>query len=187
MALTRILLGAAVLTITALSVAAAPLLPALHAAIPGVAQVSTECARVATTRAGDSLVNTCGSCRDVKVRRSRAGEGFPAMRDYKVMPNSSVSLSFKGPGQTQIVGDQPCAGEEEVRADGAICVQMINPPGKPPVLANTCEACRAVKIETKATSGNTAKQLYTLKGKTYIPVPWLHQGAARIVADVPCA
>ena len=162
------------------------LLAALAGAATTPAEAANECVRVATTRIGDALVNSCGICREVKVRRTRAGEGFPAMRSYRVMEHATVDLSFRGPGQSQIVSDQPCPGADEEKVNAPICVQMLIPQGKTPVLANTCQQCRAVKIETRATQGAPARSTYTLQGKSYMPVPWIKPQVARIVSDQPC-
>ena len=162
------------------------LLAAFAGTVSKPAQAANECVRVATTRVGDALVNSCGICREVKVRRTRTGEGFPAMRSYRVREHATVDLSFKGPGQSQIVSDEPCPGADEAMVNAPICVQMLQPLGKTPMLANTCQQCRAVKIETRASQGQPARSTYTLQGKSYMPVPWIKPQLARIVSDQAC-
>lgn len=143
-----------------------------------------ECVRLSSGQGREELVNTCRTCREVKIRRTRTANDFPALRSYRVPERSSVDLSFKGPGRTTIAADEACPGTE-TQANGQ-CVQMVLPTGRPAVLVNNCEACRSVKVETPTIGGGPARQSYMIQGKTYISAPWLKASDARIVSDGPC-
>lgn len=57
-----------------------------------------------------ALVNTCQSCRTVKVERTRPGSATdtPSIREYNMPAGTSMPLPFMGTGKTRISGDTPC-------------------------------------------------------------------------------
>ena len=69
----------------------------------GEARAATTCSRLFKTAGGEQLINSCNSCRIVKLQRKRPGEGAPINRTYTVPPKTTTNLSFRGPGRSRIV------------------------------------------------------------------------------------
>lgn len=150
-----------------------------------LAAAGEKCVQISNRDGREELVNTCAICREVKVKRTRGSNDFPSIKNYTVTQRGKVDLSYKGPGRTEIMADDPCPGADAAQADASRCVHLFEPMGKSAVLYNDCTGCRAVKVEMKGT-GNPARQTYTIKGKTYVPTPWLKAATARVISDSPC-
>ena len=106
-----------------------------------------------------------------------------------------MTLSFRGPGRTRILTDEPCRGAapedagEESPGDGrqAKCIHLRRTTGGPVVLFNGCRVCRAVVVERAAPGGARKTQTFAVAGRSSVPLA--RPGApvqARIIAEKPC-
>lgn len=154
-----------------------------------------KCVRLSTQSGREILVNRCPACRIVRLERKRPGGAFPAQRTYTVPETSRVTLSFRGPGRTRILADEPCRGAspedagEAPSGDGrqAKCIHLRRTKGGPVVLFNGCRACRAVVVERAAPGGARKTQTFAVAGRSSVPLA--RPGApvqARIIAEKPC-
>jgi hypothetical protein len=154
-----------------------------------------KCVRLGTQAGREILVNTCPACRIVRLERKRPGGAFPAARTYTVPERSRVTLSFRGPGRTRILTDEPCRGAspedagEASPGDGrqAKCIHLRRTEGGQVVLSNGCRACRAVVVERAGPGGARKTQTFAVAGGSSVPLA--RPGApvqARIVAEKPC-
>ena len=167
-------------------------------ALPEIARVQTraqKCVRLGTQSGREILVNACPACRIVHLERKRPGGAFPAQRTYTVPESSRVTLSFRGPGRTRILTDEPCRGAspadagEESPGTGrqAKCIHLRRTTGGPVVLFNGCRACRAVVVERAGPGGARKTQTFAVAGGSSVPLA--RPGApvqARIVTEKPC-
>ena len=162
--------------------------------LPEIARAQ-KCVRLGTQSGREILVNACPACRIVHLERKRPGGAFPAQRTYTVPERSRVTLSFRGPGRTRILSDEPCRGAspedagEEIPGDGrqAKCIHLRRTKGGPVVLFNGCRACRAVVVERAGPGGARKTQTFAVAGGSSVPLA--RPGApvqARIVAEKPC-
>ncbi|MCH8214179.1 MAG: hypothetical protein IIC54_08950 [Proteobacteria bacterium] len=166
--------------------------------LPEIARVQTKaqkCVRLGTQSGREILVNACPACRIVHLERKRPGGAFPAQRTYTVPESSRVTLSFRGPGRTRILTDEPCRGAspadagEESPGTGrqAKCIHLRRTTGGPVVLFNGCRACRAVVVERTGPGGVRKTLTFAVAGGSSVPLA--RPGApvqARIVAEKPC-
>lgn len=166
--------------------------------LPEIARAQTraqKCVRLGTQAGRETLVNACPACRIVHLERKRPGGAFPAQRTYTVPERSRVTLSFRGPGRTRILSDEPCrgaapedAGEESFGTERqAGCIHLRRKKGGPVVLFNGCRACRAVVVERAGPGGARKTQTFAVAGGSSVPLA--RPGApvqARIVAEKPC-
>ncbi len=162
--------------------------------LPEIAK-ARKCVRLGTQAGRGILVNACPACRIVHLERKRPGGAFPAQRTYTVPERSRVTLSFRGPGRTRILTDEPCrsaspedAGEEPP-GDGrqAKCIHLRRTTGGSVVLFNGCRACRAVVVERAGAGGARKTQTFAVAGGSSVPLA--RPGApvqARIVTEKPC-
>lgn len=60
----------------------------------------------------ETAYNGCDQCVVVKVERRRPGNesGTPTLREFTLLPGSSLPLPFQGPGQSRITSEMPCPG-----------------------------------------------------------------------------
>ncbi len=162
--------------------------------LPEIARAQ-KCVRLATQAGREILVNACPACRIVHLERKRPGGAFPAQRTYTVPERSRVTLSFRGPGRTRILSDEPCRGASPEDAGEAPpgterqakCIHLRHTKGGPVVLFNGCRACRAVVVERAGPGGARKTQTFAVAGGSSVPLA--RPGApvqARIVAEKPC-
>ena len=154
-----------------------------------------KCVRLGTQSGREILVNRCPACRIVRLERKRPGGAFPAQRTYTVPETSRVTLSFRGPGRTRILADEPCRGAspedagEETPGDGrqAKCIHLRRTKGGSVVLFNGCRACRAVVVERTGPGGVRKTLTFAVAGGSSVPLA--RPGApvqARIITEKPC-
>ena len=144
--------------------------------------------RLAKRSGREIIVNTCGTCRVVKVSRKRPGSNPARSRSYTLARSSSMPLPFRGPGRTRLLVDQPCRGKEAPLAEAADrqCVGLRKNEKGNTVLVNGCEVCRKVKLERIRANGERTVQLYTIARNAYVPAPPRGATTARVLSDQNC-
>lgn len=146
------------------------------------------CVRLAKRSGREIVVNTCATCRVVKVSRKRPGSNPASFRTYTVAPSSTMTLPFRGPGRTRLNGDTPCAGKEAPVAAAADrqCVGLRKNDKGDTVLVNGCEVCRKVDLERIHANGERTVQVYTIARNAYVPAPPRGAKEARVLTDQNC-
>ena len=146
------------------------------------------CVRLAERSGREIVVNTCGTCRVVKVSRKRPGSNPASSRTYTVAPSSAMTLPFRGPGRTRLNGDTPCEGKEAPVAEAADrqCVGLRKNDKGDTVLVNGCEVCRKVDLERIHANGERTVQVYTIARNAYVPAPARGAETARVLTDQDC-
>jgi len=185
--LAAILVAAATLPVA--QAAPRPAAPGRLAATPLFHGTAEQCLRILRRTGQESVVNTCASCRQVKVQRDRPGGGFPSYRTYRVPERSHVTLSFRGPGHTRIVADEPCPGAEDTKPAASGEKRCVIPQrlGDGSFrLFNGCEACRAVLVERIDRDGSRHHQLLSIAPKSTVPLDAQGAAQARLVAEKSC-
>lgn len=169
----------------------------LLAAAP--AEAALKCTRLVKTLSGEQLVNTCGSCRIVKLQRKRPSSAAPINRTYTLAPKTTTDLSFRGPGQSRINSDTPCrpsaqgsapkSDPKKIRGDGKRCIIMQrtqNAGVTGLALANTCNECRMAVIDRINVKGERRSQSIAIGGRSLLPIDPLGALQAAILDDKPC-
>jgi len=167
--------------------------------LPSETSAALKCSRLIKTPGGEQLINTCGSCRIVKVQRKRPGANAPMNRTYTVPPNTTTNLSFRGPGRSRILSDSPCrpgAGGDTKKRDNpspegggkrCILMQRVEKAGITGLaLANTCDQCRTAVVDRIDASGSRRSQNVVISGKSVIPLPAKGAARAGIISEKPC-
>lgn len=164
------------------------------------AEAALKCTRLVKTAGGEQLVNTCGSCRIVKIQRKRPSAAAPINRTLTLAPKTTTGLSFRGPGQSRILSDTACrppastssapgkAGKS-ARAGGKRCIvmQRTNKAGVAGLaLANTCGECRMAVVERIGGKGERRSQSIAIGGRSLMPIASLGALQAKILDDRPC-
>jgi len=163
------------------------------------AQAALKCTRVATTLSGEQLINTCGSCRIVKIQRKRPSAAAPINRTLTLAPKTTTGLSFRGPGQSRILSDTPCRPsaingarpkpKKSTKSDGKRCIimQRTNKAGVTGLaLANTCNECRMAVVDRINGKGERRSQSIAIGGRSQMPIKALGALKAAILDDSPC-
>jgi len=165
------------------------LLLAAALAVPSAAEAS-QCIAQRQDARGEILINRCSECRLVEIYHQRRGGGFPVKRSYRISGKTSLPLPFKGPGNTRIVSDIACESENsattEPKIRGSECGKLIKRPDGNPALINTCSACRGVVLERTMKTGRTTRQVYTLSGRSVIPVNLRGAVQLEVIGEVSC-
>lgn len=176
---------------------AQPGVPGVEARDPAVQLVRSKCVRLIRRGGQEHLVNTCGSCKLVQVKRERQGVlGPPSLRTYTVLEGGSFTLQFKGPGRTRIATEQPCASpsqdyvspDQQVVADpGSIdCIHPVSVPGRGMMLANLCQECRAVVVERTKTGRPAKHEAVTLPAQSMAPLAAKGYSGGRLLREGAC-
>jgi len=176
---------------------AAPQTAAVEGSNPLLHAVSNRCVRLVRQSGQERLVNTCGSCRIVQVKRERSQvTGPPALRSYTVIEGGNVTLPFKGPGRTRLATEQPCASpsqqsvpvEDQIVQDPGSyqCIRPLSVPGQGLVLANICQECRAVIVERSKSGRPLKMEAVTLPGKSMTPLAAKGATGARLIQEGAC-
>jgi hypothetical protein len=164
--------------------------------LPNEASAGLKCSRLIKTPSGEQLINTCGSCRIVKIQRKRPGADAPTNRTYTVPPKTTTDLSFRGPGRSRVLSDSSCRPNA---ADGAE-TKATSPPGKRCILmqrvkkagitglalANTCNECRTAIVDRIDASGSRRSQTVVISGRSVISLPAKGAAQAGIMSEKPC-
>ena len=167
--------------------------------LPNETIAALKCSRLIKTPGGEQLINTCGSCRIVKVQRKRPGADAPINRTYTVPPNTTTNLSFRGPGRSRILSDSPChSGAANGKKTGAsppsyrggkrcILMQRVEKAGITGLaLVNTCNECRTAVVDRINSTGSRRSQNIVLSGKSVISLPAKGATQAGIMSEKSC-
>ena len=176
---------------------AAPQTIGIEARDPAFLNVASRCVRLVRQSGQERLVNTCGSCRIVQVKRERsAANGPPALRSFTVIEGGNVTLPFKGPGRTRLATEQPCSSpsqqtvpvEDQIVQDpGSFeCIRPLSVSGQGLVLANICKECRAVIVERSKSGRPIKMEAVTIPGKSMTPLAAKGATNARLVQEGAC-
>ncbi len=161
---------------------------ALVPLLPGTASAAGRCAVLVREGTLETLVNRCGTCREVRVQRDRPGNGFPTHRTVMLREGGQAPLPFRGTGSTRILSDDPC--EKGIRDAGPLtapaCIRILPASRTGPLLINECEDCRSASIETRERDGRRLTRSYSLAGKASIPFQNPNALDARILSQSPC-
>lgn len=182
-----------------------PVLIALFAwqLMAGPAQAAFKCTRLVKTLGGEVLVNSCNSCRIVKIQRKRPSSSAPINRTYPVAAKTKTGLSFRGPGQSTILSDTPCrptssnamSGEapnvdgKTARGDGKRCIilrktQVAGISGL--AVANICKECRMAVIDRINAKGERRSEKVAIAARSMMPIASLGAMQAAILDDKSC-
>ncbi|MSO92970.1 MAG: hypothetical protein EXQ86_06170 [Rhodospirillales bacterium] len=158
----------------------------------------SRCVRLFKSGGQEVLVNACQSCRIVKVIRSRPSAEVPTTRDFTVLGQAKLPLTFKGPGQSRVTSDEPC---ESAPGSSPNLVEPLKPIVDPQVgqcirprraengavaLVNHCADCRSVLIERNGTRGGTSHHAYVVGGRAHLNLEADGSTGARILKETAC-
>ena len=158
-----------------------------------------KCSRIHKTATGEQLINSCNSCRIVKVQRKRPGADAPINRTYTVPQNTTTDLSFRGPGHSRILSDISCHPLSSKNNRNAVnqlpkkankrCILMQRTERagiSGLALANTCDECRIVVVDRIDARGSRRSQNVVLSGNSIIPLPSKGAAQAGIMSEKLC-
>jgi hypothetical protein len=167
--------------------------------LSGESSAALKCSRLFKTAGGEQLINSCNSCRIIKVQRKRPGAGGPINRTFTVPPKTTTNLSFRGPGRSRVVSDAPChegsvgkKGNEANKSPGkvvkrCILMQRIEKAGITGLaLANTCVECRMAVVDRVDAAGSRRSQNIAISGKSIIPLPAMGAAHAGVMSEKSC-
>jgi hypothetical protein len=167
--------------------------------LPVGANAALKCSRLFRTASGEQLINSCNSCRIVKLQRKRPGAAAPITRTYTVPPKTTTNLSFRGPGRSRVLSDRSChpgvVGDNEIGSNplsttvGKRCIlmQRVDKAGVTGLaLANTCKECRIVVVDRVDLSGSRRSQNIAISGNSVIPLPANGAAQAGIMSEKSC-
>ncbi len=151
------------------------------------AAAASKCIRAVNQVQGDVLINRCNECRVVKITHKRRGQGFPLTRSYRVPASGKMELSFRGSGKTRVVNDTPCDAEPAAtEAPAKNCAKLARRKDGTPALVNGCSVCRGVVLERTGSNGSRRRQVFTMTGRSMLPVATLGAARLAIVSELPC-
>jgi hypothetical protein len=169
--------------------------------LPVEANATLKCSRLIKVASGEQLINSCNSCRIVKLQRKRPGAAAPITRNYTVPPKTTTNLSFRGPGRSRVLSDTSCHPEvindkhKENKSNksssrvGRRCIlmQRIDKAGVIGLaLANTCKECRIAVVDRIDLSGSRRSQNIAISGNSIIPLPAKGAAQAGIMSEKSC-
>ena len=164
------------------------LLAMLVLAWPRAAAAGGQCVSAVNRVQGDVLVNRCNECRIAEITHKRRGNGFPLQRTYRIPASGKMELSFRGSGKTRVVLDKPCdADETTAEAPAKDCAKLAKADNGLPVLINACTVCRGVVLERSASNGSKRRQVFTMTGRSMLPLKILGAAKMEIVSELPCS
>lgn len=155
---------------------------------------ATRCVRLLRRGNAETLVNTCGTCKIVGITRKRTGVAIPIRRSFNIQGGTSLSMPFRGPGNSRVTSTQSCQDEaadardhDKAKTATNSCVALKQATGGKVVLVNSCGTCRGAAIERMDRNGRVLnRQAFKIKPKDAATV--VPQGAAKvgIIADFAC-
>lgn len=167
--------------------------------LAGEARAVLKCSRLLKTAGGEQLINSCNSCRIVKIQRKRPGAGAPINRTYTVPEKTTTNLSFRGPGRSRIISDTSChRGTAEQRGTESnpspervskrcVLMQRTEKAGITGLaLANTCTDCRIVVVDRVDSVGSRRSQNIVISGKSIVPLPSKGATKTGIMTEKSC-
>jgi hypothetical protein len=167
--------------------------------LTGDVAAASKCSRLLKTTGGEQLINSCNSCRIIKLQRKRPGTNAPINRTYTVPPNTTTNLSFRGPGNSRVLSDTSCypvafnnMGKKNnispKRADKrCILMQRVEKAGIAGLaLANTCKECRIAVVDRVDSRGSRRSQNVVIGGNSVVPLPSKGASQAGIMSEKSC-
>lgn len=150
----------------------------LMLSMPDTSFAANTCGKLLRATTGDYLINTCNTCQNIQIVRSRGGGALPEIRDYRVEKGGRFALPFKGPGSTRIIETDACEPEAanarsvqrkvtEVTATCVLTAKLAN--GY--VLLNRCPACRQTVIRWQYEDGGERNLPVTIDPRATLNVP----------------
>ncbi len=158
---------------------------------------ANSCVRLVPNGGSETIINACGACRVVNIRRKRHGIALPITRSFNVQPKTTFPLSFKGPGRSRITSVVPCEGEagsaknlvkpqaREIAQKQCVTLKQIKGGGV--ALVNACGQCRAAAVERYNPQGRSlGREAFKIGSQSVKTIP--ARGAAKVafLADIPC-
>ena len=159
---------------------------------------TVKCSKLFKKATGEQLINSCNSCRIVKVQRKRPGANAPINRTYTVPPNTTTDLSFRGPGRSRVLSDTSChPNSRKIKKNEnyspkkidkrCIFMQRTKKAGNTGIaLANACDECRIAVVERIDASGSRRSQNVVVNGKLVITLPPKGATKAGILSEKAC-
>ena len=160
-------------------------------------EVTGKCVRLLKTDNQEKLINTCNTCRLIQVRRERSGVlGPPDLRSFTILEGRSYTLSFKGPGRTRLLTEQPCfspsersiEAHDQMRPDpgSTDCIQAVKVKNIGVGLANLCSECRSVLLERTKSGGSSKTEVITIPAKSLLNIESRGFSAGRLLSEGQC-
>ena len=152
--------------------------------------VAMKCTRVFKQQGREILLNTCGSCRIVKLQRTRPGASAPINRTLTVAAKTRTELSFRGPGQTRIQSDSSCKGDAKSApapqiSDAKRCIQMKQTTDGIG-LVNPCKECRIAIVERVDKFSNRKQETIAIAGQSAMKLESRGAAGARVLSEKAC-
>ena len=158
-----------------------------------------KCSKLYKTATGEQLINSCNTCRIVKVQRKRPSANAPIHRTYTLPQNTTTTLSFRGPGHSRIISDtvcQPFSSKMKKNSvkrlskkvnERCILMQRTEKGGITGLaLANTCNKCRIVLVDRIDERGSRRSQNVVISGNSIVPLPSKGATQAGIISEKSC-
>ncbi len=157
------------------------------------AQAAERCVKLSRVSGYETLVNTCGSCRNIRVNRDRSGVALPTARSFQMTAFKKQDLFFKGPGRTRIISDEACGLENGVnqsakrKAEDQLksCIVPVQTQ-RGIVMANGCTSCRKIIVKRQFAEGGNTLTPYTFQAKGVLALESDGAINAQIIDDKPC-
>lgn len=152
-----------------------------------------KCGRLVRVQGQDIIVNTCGTCQNIHIVRSRGGGGLPDVRTFRVEPKSRLDLPYKGYGSTRITGSDACAPEsaQQQKSDRAVakanaeCV-LTGRLAAGYLMVNRCAACRQTIVRWTYENGAEKNIPVTMNARSSINVPRGKETGFNVIHEEPC-
>ncbi|MEQ8664239.1 MAG: hypothetical protein RIC16_00805 [Rhodospirillales bacterium] len=152
------------------------------------------CGRLVRAQGQDVIVNTCGTCQNIHIVRSRGGGGLPDVRTFRIEAKSRLDLPFKGFGSTRITGSDECAPESaeqkridrEVAKANAECV-LTGQLAAGYLLVNRCTACRQTIVRWVYENGGQKNLPVKIDARSSVNVPRGTEIGLNVVHEEPCS
>ena len=156
------------------------------------------CTRILQQNSSEYILNTCDTCRKVRIQRKRRGIAMPVMRTYNVQPFLKFPTPFKGVGRSRITSETPCGGTKGASVNlldpqtkhkqQNNCINLQAAGSNGVVLENKCSSCLGVAIQRIGITGkHMRQQVYKMKPLSRISVPSRGAAQVRYLAAVPCS
>ena len=162
---------------------------------PHLIPVALGCTRLGKQSGREVLINSCGTCRIVKVQRKRPGASAPINRTLTLAPRTTTQLSFRGPGQSRVMSDTACKSSSVGKVpprqgssldnDGKKCLKLAQSPAGMG-LVNACKECRAAVVERVDAQGNRKSQTVVIAGASAVKIPSKGATGVRIQSEKIC-
>lgn len=157
--------------------------------------VKTTCVRIVKKSGRERLINRCGTCLVVQIKRTRPGRPEGALRKITIGANRSTTLSFRGPGVTRISSEVTCANAKSNEAPKESdkpavapkqCLRLVKHQKIGMVMVNSCATCRKAVLERRFDDRSKKLANFSVAPNNFAPVPTLGAVYAKIVNEKSC-